>query len=136
MGLIPGFTAPTANINTNAAMAVPVFLIYQFYGVKVHGVKYIYHFLGPIRSVAALPLMIMMFFIELIGHLVRPITLTVRLFGNMTAKHMLLLVLGLMVPAVIPVLILGLGLLVSIIQAYVFALLTTAYIAGAVEEAH
>lgn len=136
MGLIPGFACPTANINTNAAMAVPVFLIYQFYGLRVHGIKYINHYLGPMRSLKALPLMIMMFFIELIGHFVRPVTLTVRLFGNMTAKHMLLFVLGLMVPAVIPVLILCLGLLVSVIQAYVFALLTTAYIAGAVEEAH
>jgi F-type H+-transporting ATPase subunit a len=136
MGLIPGFACPTANLNTNAAIAVPVFLIYQFYGLRVHGVKYINHFLGPMRSLPALPLMIMMFFIELIGHFVRPVTLSVRLFGNMTAKHMLLFVLGLMVPAVIPVLILCLGLLVSVIQAYVFALLTTAYIAGAVEEAH
>jgi F-type H+-transporting ATPase subunit a len=136
MGLIPGFDCPTANLNTNAAMAVPVFLIYQFYGLRVHGVKYINHYLGPMRSLKALPLMIMMFFIELIGHFVRPVTLSVRLFGNMTAKHMLLFVLGLMVPAVVPVVILCLGLLVSVIQAYVFALLTTAYIAGAVEEAH
>ncbi|MEW6001884.1 MAG: F0F1 ATP synthase subunit A [Nitrospirota bacterium] len=136
MGLIPGFTAPTANLNTNAAIAIPVFLIYQFYGLKVHGIKYMNHYLGPIRSLSALPLMIMMFFIELIGHFVRPVTLSVRLFGNMTAKHVLLFVLGLMVPAIIPVLILSLGLLVSLIQAYVFTLLSTAYIAGAVEEAH
>jgi F-type H+-transporting ATPase subunit a len=78
----------------------------------------------------------MMFFIELIGHLVRPITLSVRLFGNMMAKHMLLMILGLLVPAVVPVAILGLGVLVSVIQAYVFALLATLYIAGAVEEGH
>jgi len=136
MGLIPGFACPTANLNTNAAMAVPVFFIYQFYGLKVHGIKYINHYLGPMRSLPALPLMIMMFFIEIIGHFVRPVTLSVRLFGNMTAKHMLLFVLGLMVPAIVPVAILVLGLLVSVIQAYVFALLSTAYIAGAVEEAH
>jgi F-type H+-transporting ATPase subunit a len=136
MGLVPGFACPTANLNTNAAMAVPVFLIYQFYGLRIHGIKYINHYLGPMRSLPALPLMIMMFFIELIGHFVRPVTLSVRLFGNMTAKHMLLFVLGLMVPAFIPVVILILGLLVAVIQAYVFALLSTAYIAGAVEEAH
>jgi F-type H+-transporting ATPase subunit a len=136
MGLIPGFACPTANLNTNAAMAVPVFLIYQFYGFRIHGIKYINHYLGPMRSLPALPLMIMMFFIELIGHFVRPVTLSVRLFGNMTAKHMLLFVLGLMVPALIPVLILVLGVLVCVIQAYVFALLSTAYLAGAVEEAH
>jgi F-type H+-transporting ATPase subunit a len=136
MGLIPGFAAATANVNTNAAMAVPVFLMYHFYGLRVHGVHYIYHFLGPIRSLAGLPLMIMMFFIEIIGHFVRPLTLTVRLFGNMTGKHILLLVLGIISPAVIPGIILGLGLLVSVVQALVFTLLTTCYFAGAVEEAH
>ncbi|MDI6802036.1 MAG: F0F1 ATP synthase subunit A [Thermodesulfovibrionales bacterium] len=136
MGLIPGFDAPTGNINTTASMAVPVFFIYQFYGIKVHGVKYLNHFVGPMRSIYALPLMIMMFFIEVIGHLVRPVTLSVRLFGNMMAKHMLLIILGLLVPAIVPVAILGLGVLVSVIQAYVFALLATLYIAGAVEEAH
>ncbi len=136
MGLIPGFTAATANVNTNAAMAVPVFLMYHYYGIKVHGAHYINHFLGPIRSLAGLPLMIMMFFIEIIGHFVRPLTLTVRLFGNMTGKHILLLVLGIIAPAVIPSVILGLGLLVSVVQALVFTLLTTCYFAGAVEEAH
>jgi F-type H+-transporting ATPase subunit a len=136
MGLIPGFTAATANVNTNAAMAIPVFLMYHYYGLKVHGVHYINHFLGPIRSLAGLPLMIMMFFIEIIGHFVRPLTLTVRLFGNMTGKHILLIVLGIIAPAVIPSVILGLGLLVSVVQALVFTLLTTCYFAGAVEEAH
>ena len=136
MGLIPGFESPTSNINMTASMAIPVFLATHYYGIKVHGIKYINHFLGPIRSVAALPLMILMFFIELIGHIVRPITLSVRLFGNMIAKHMILIILGILAPAVIPVVILGLGVLVSVIQAYVFILLTCLYLAGAVEEAH
>lgn len=135
-GLIPGFESPTSNINTTASMAVPVFFIYQFYGLKVHGAGYIKHFLGPIRSVAAIPFMIFMFFLEIIGHLVRPITLSVRLFGNMMAKHLLLIILGILAPAIIPVAILGLGTLISFIQAYVFMLLTTLYLAGAVEEAH
>lgn len=136
MGLIPGFTAPTSNINTTASMAIPVFLATHYYGIKAHGIKYINHFLGPIRSLAALPLMIMMFFVEFIGHLVRPVTLSVRLFGNMIAKHMILFALGLLAPVIIPVAILGLGVLVSLIQAFVFVLLTTLYLAGAVEEAH
>ena len=135
-GLIPGFDAPTSNINMTASMAVPVFLIYQFYGIKVHGFKYINHFLGPIRSIYALPLMVMMFFIEVIGHFVRPITLSVRLFGNMMAKHTLMIILGILAPAIIPVAILGLGVLVSVVQAFVFTLLTTLYLAGAVEEGH
>ena len=135
-GLIPGFTSATANINTNAAMAVPVFLAYQFLGIKIHGIKYIYHFLGPIRSIAALPLMILMFFVELISHLARPFTLTIRLFGNMTSKHVLLLVLAIIAPWIFPALVLGLGFLIAIVQAFVFTLLTVCYFAGAVEEAH
>ncbi|MBM4136632.1 MAG: F0F1 ATP synthase subunit A [Nitrospira sp.] len=136
MGLIPGFACPTANINTNAAMAVPVFLLTHYYGVRAHGVKYLYHFLGPMRSIAALPLMILMFFTEFIGHLARPLTLTVRLFGNMTAKHIILFVLAIISPWVVPTAILALGVLVSIVQAFVFTLLATLYLAGAVEEAH
>jgi F-type H+-transporting ATPase subunit a len=136
LGLIPGFTAATANVNTNAAMAIPVFLLYHFYGIRVHGVHYINHFLGPIRSLPALPLMIMMFLTEFIGHLVRPLTLTVRLFGNMTGKHILLLVLAIIAPWIMPTAILALGVLVSVIQALVFTLLSICYFAGAVEEAH
>jgi F-type H+-transporting ATPase subunit a len=136
MGLVPGFTAATANVNTNAAMAIPVFLATHYYGIRVHGVKYIHHFLGPIRSIVALPLMILMFIVEFIGHLARPVTLTVRLFGNMIAKHILLLVLAVLAPWIIPTSILVLGLLVSVVQALVFALLSTLYLAGAVEEAH
>jgi F-type H+-transporting ATPase subunit a len=136
MGLIPGFSSPTSNINMTASMAVPVFLTYQFYGIKVHKLGYINHFLGPMRSLGALPLMLMMLIVEGISHLARPITLSVRLFGNMIAKHYLLLVLGLLVPAIVPTAILCLGVLVSVVQAFVFALLTTLYLAGAVEEAH
>lgn len=136
MGLVPGFMAPTSNINTNLAMAVPVFLATHVYGIRVHGFGYIKHFLGPIRSIFALPLMLLMFVIEFIGHLVRPVTLTVRLFGNMIAKHYLLGVLLMLAPWILPTSILMLGVLVSVIQAFVFTLLATLYLAGAVEEAH
>jgi len=136
MGLIPGFASPTSNVNTNAGMAIAVFLLTHFLGIRVHGASYINQFLGPIRSLAALPLMILMFFVEFIGHLARPVTLTVRLFGNMTGKHIILLVLGIISPWVVPTAILGLGVLVSVVQAFVFALLATLYLAGAVEAAH
>ena len=136
MGLVHRFTAPTSNINTTASTAVPVFLATHYYGIRVHGVKYLNHFLGPIRSLAALPLMIMMFFIEFIGHIARPLTLSVRLFGNMVSKHLILLVLAILAPAIVPTAILGLRVLVSVVQAFVFVLLTTLYLAGAVEEAH
>jgi len=136
LGLIPGFEAPTSNINTNLAMALPVFFATHIYGFKVHKFGYIKHFLGPIRSLAALPLMLLMFIIEVISHLARPVTLSVRLFGNMTGKHLILMILGMLVPAFIPITILLLGVLVSFIQTYIFILLTTLYLAGAVEEAH
>ncbi len=136
LGLIPGFEAPTSNINATASMAIPVFLATHYYGLKIHKFGYIKHFVGPMRSIFTLPLMILMFFIEFIGHLARPLTLSVRLFGNMIAKHKILVILGFLTPWIIPTVILGLGVLVSIIQAFVFVLLTTLYLAGAVEEAH
>jgi F-type H+-transporting ATPase subunit a len=77
-----------------------------------------------------------MLVVELLSHVARPVTLSVRLFGNMTAKHQLLIVLGILVPLAAPVPVLILGVLVSVVQAFVFALLTTLYLAGAVEEAH
>jgi F-type H+-transporting ATPase subunit a len=131
MGLIPGFTSATSNLNATASMAVPVFLATHYYGIKVHGAKYIKHFLGPLPLLA--PLMLV---VELLSHVARPVTLSVRLFGNMTAKHQLLIVLGILVPLAAPVPVLILGVLVSVVQAFVFALLTTLYLAGAVEEAH
>lgn len=136
MGLIPGFESPTSNINMTASMAVPVFFATHYYGIKVHKFKYINHFVGPFRSVYAFPAMVFFFVLETIGHIARPITLSVRLFGNMMAKHMIIIILGLLAPAIIPVFILGLGVLVSVIQAYVFMLLTCLYLAGAVEDAH
>lgn len=136
LGLIPGFEAATSDINMTASMAIPVFLATHYYGIKTHKFGYIKHFVGPMRSLPALPLMILMFFIEVIGHFARPLTLSVRLFGNMIAKHKIIVILGIIAPMVIPSLILGLGVLVSLIQAYVFTLLTALYLAGAVEEAH
>ena len=136
LGLIPGFEAATSDINTTAALALPVFFATHIWGIKEHKFGYIKHFVGPIRSLPALPLMILMFIIEVIGHIARPLTLSVRLFGNMVAKHKILMILGILSPAIIPSAILGLGVLVSVIQAFVFVLLTTLYLAGAVEEAH
>lgn len=136
MGLIPGFASPSSNINMTASMAVPVFLATHYFGIRVHGFGYLKHFVGPMRSLAALPLMVLMFFIEVIGHMARPLTLSVRLFGNMVAKHILLMVLSSLVPLIVPIIILGLGVLVGLVQAFVFTLLTTLYLAGAVEESH
>jgi F-type H+-transporting ATPase subunit a len=135
-GLIPGFEAPTSNLNTTASMAIPVFLATHYYGIKAHGFGYIKHFVGPIRSIFALPLMILMFVIEVFGHISRLLTLSLRLFGNMMAKHMLLLILAMLAPWFFPIPILVLGVLVSIVQTAVFVILTALYLAGAVKEAH
>ncbi|RMG01791.1 MAG: ATP synthase F0 subunit A [Nitrospirae bacterium] len=136
LGMIPGFATPTANINTTASCAIPVFFATHYYGLIVHKHKYVNHFLGPIRSVFSIPLIILMFFVEVIGHLARPLTLSVRLFGNMVSHELLIAVLMGLVPAFIPIVVLGLGVLVNIVQAFVFVLLSTLYLAGAVEEAH
>jgi F-type H+-transporting ATPase subunit a len=131
LGLIPGFDSPTANINTPLALALVAFTATHYIGIKRHGFAYIKHFMGPMWALA--PLMLP---IELISHLARVMSLTFRLFGNMVAKHKLLLVLALLAPWIAPVPILGLGLLVAFVQALVFTLLTMLYLSGSIEEAH
>jgi F-type H+-transporting ATPase subunit a len=130
-GLVPGFDSPTANINTTLALALVAFSATHYIGLKRHSIGYIKHFMGPMWGLA--PLMLP---IELISHLARIMSLTFRLFGNMVAKHKLLLVLALLMPFGAPIPILGLGLLVSFVQAYVFTLLTMLYLSGSIEHAH
>ena len=130
-GLVPGFDSPTANINTTLALALVSFAATHYIGVKRHGISYIKHFMGPMWALAPI-----MFIIEVISHLARIMSLTFRLFGNMVAKHKLLLVLALLAPYIAPVPILGLGLLVAFVQAGVFTLLTMLYLSGSIEEAH
>jgi F-type H+-transporting ATPase subunit a len=131
LGLIPGFDSPTANLNTTLALALVSFSATHYVGVKRHGFGYIKHFMGPMP--ALIPLM---FPIEIISHFARVMSLSFRLFGNMIAKHKLLLVLALLSPYIAPVPILGLGLLVAFVQAGVFTLLAMLYISGSIEEAH
>ncbi|OGQ48289.1 MAG: ATP synthase F0 subunit A [Deltaproteobacteria bacterium RIFCSPLOWO2_02_FULL_46_8] len=129
IGLIPGLAPPTDNINTNAACAVLVFIYYNYLGIKEQGfVNYMKHFMGPIIWLAPL-----MFAIELISHLVRPMSLSVRLFGNMTGDHMVLGVFSQLTPVIVPVIFMGLGLFISLIQAFVFSLLSIVYISLATE---
>ncbi|MDP2725292.1 MAG: F0F1 ATP synthase subunit A [Syntrophales bacterium] len=131
LGLLPGFESPTSNINTTASMAIVVFFTTHIIGVKVHGVKYIKHFMGPIWWLS--PLMII---IELIGHFARPLSLTMRLFGNIKGEDIVLAVVLLLVPALVPLPVFFLMIFTSLIQTIVFMLLTMMYIAGALEEAH
>ncbi len=131
LGLIPGFDSPTANLNTTLALALVAFTMTHYIGLKKHGIGYVKHFMGPMWVLAPL-----MFPIEVISHFARVISLSFRLFGNMIAKHKLLLVLALLAPYIAPVPILGLGLLVAFVQAGVFTLLTMLYLSGSIEAAH
>lgn len=132
IGLIPGFFSPTADINTTLALAVCTFVLTHAIGIKYHGVKYVKHFLGPVLWLA--PLMIIL---ELIGHFARVMSLSVRLFGNIFGKETVLSFLFMLAGFYLaPLPILFLGLLVSFLQALVFALLSIIYFSGAMEEAH
>jgi F-type H+-transporting ATPase subunit a len=131
IGLIPGFYPPTANINTTAACAVVVFVATHIVGIKEHGFSYIKHFMGPILWLAP-----MMFFIEVIGHFSRVISLTLRLFGNMNGHELVLMIFFGLAPFLVPLPMMLMGVLVSFIQAFVFMLLAMIYIQGSMEEAH
>jgi len=132
IGLIPGFFSPTANINTTLSLALCTFVLTHAIGIKYHGVKYVKHFFGPLPALA--PFMII---IEVIGHIARVMSLSIRLFGNIFGKETLLGILfGLAGLYLAPLPILFLGILVSLIQALVFMLLSIVYFAGAMEEAH
>ncbi len=131
MGLIPGAVSPTANLNTNIAMALTVFVLYQAVGVYKHGFGYIKHFLGPVWWLIPL-----MFPIEVISHLARPVTLAVRLFGNVRGDDLVILVLGFLVPVFIPMPMIALTFCLGMLQTLVFMLLSMVYLAGALEEAH
>ena len=126
--LIPGFSAPTDTLKTNVGIALFVFLLTHYYGLREHGIAYLKHFLGP--SPALIPLMLP---IELISHIARPMSLAVRLMGNMMADHKVVMSFFALVPILVPLPFLLLGLLVCLIQALVFCTLTTVYIGMAIE---
>ena len=133
IGLIPGFLSPTSNINTTLALALCTFAYTHFLGVKYHGVKYIKHFLGPIPALAPL-----FFPIEVIGHFARVLSLTLRLFGNIMGEDLVLLILLLLAGKFLaPIqLMMGLAVFTSVVQAFVFTLLSMMYFAGSMEHAH
>ena len=131
VALIPGFYPPTANLNTNFALALTVFAMTHIIGFKEHGFSYLKHFMGPILVLAPL-----MFIIEIIGHLARPLSLSLRLFGNMYGHEIVLMIFFALVPFLLPVPMMLMGVLVACIQTFVFTLLAMIYIAGALEEAH
>lgn len=141
LGLIPGFLPPTGSMSLTLACGGIIFFTTHIYGVKEHGLPYFKHFFGPIIKWYALPLMLLIFVIEVISHIVRPISLAIRLMANMFADHAVLgIFLGLSAMAglggfLIPVPVLLLGSLVVVVQTLVFCLLSAVYIAMAIEHA-
>ena len=132
IGLVPAFQSPTANPSVPLGCAICAFCYYNFSGMRKQGVfQYLKHFAGPMALLA--PLMIP---IEIISHCARMLSLTIRLFANIFAGDMVTLVFFSLVPVGIPVVFLGLHIGVSFLQAYIFVLLTTVYLSGAVAEEH
>ncbi|KAB7887965.1 F0F1 ATP synthase subunit A [Poseidonibacter ostreae] len=135
IGVIPGFEAPTSNINFTLSLALIVFVYYNYVGIKINGfVNYFKHFMGPMPVLAPL-----MFPIEIISHISRIISLSFRLFGSIRGDDMFLMVLLMLVPWLLPLP--GFFLLTAFgfLQAFIFAILTYVYIAGSVmmaEEEH
>jgi F-type H+-transporting ATPase subunit a len=160
MGIVPGLVSPTSTLNTTAALALIVFIYYNFQGVREHGIRYITHFFGQI-DLSRVPFFVRPFLaalsyviipaIEIISQLARILSLSVRLFGNILAKELLLSILALLtlvflampnpllkitltlVPLILRPGVILLGVLVGLIQAVVFLVLTIIYIAGAVQ---
>jgi len=132
LGMIPGFFAPTANINTTAACALIVVIFTHIIGVKFHGVKYIKHFMGPVWWLTPLIMPI-----ELIGHGARVLSLSIRLFGNVFGEELVLAILFFLAGMFLaPLPMMFLGLFTGFIQAFIFCLLSMMYFAGAMEHAH
>ena len=131
-GQIPGFASPTSSINVTVGCALVVFLYYNYLGIRKQGlVSYLKHFAGPVPLMA--PLMVP---IEIISHLARPFSLSVRLFANIFGEHQVVAVFFALVPFIVPLPIMALGVFASFLQAFIFMVLAMIYIAGAVSEEH
>ena len=132
IGLIPGINSPTENPIVPLGIAVSLFIFYNFHGFRAQGFKgYLGHFAGPIWWVSPL-----LFPIEIISNFARVMSLTIRLYANMFAGGLVTLVFFSLIPLFIPVGLLGLHLVVSLIQAYVFMLLALIYLSEAVTVSH
>lgn len=131
LGLIPGLMSPTSNLNSTVAPALVVFFTYNYIGIKKHGVNYIKQFMGPVIWLAPF-----MMIIEFIGHLARPLSLSMRLFGNIFGEDLVIAILFMLVPYIIPLPMFFLGIFTCFLQTYIFMMLTLIYISNALEEAH
>jgi F-type H+-transporting ATPase subunit a len=131
IGLIPGFVSPTATATVPLGLAVCTFIYYHFHGLRHHKHRYIKQFLGPVMLLSPL-----MFLIEVVSHFARLLSLTVRLYANIFAGDMVTLAFFSLVPVGLPLVFMILHLLVSLVQTFIFVVLATVYLAGAVGEEH
>jgi F-type H+-transporting ATPase subunit a len=132
IGVVPGFEAPTMVPSVPAGCAIAAFFYYNIVGVQANGLgRYLAHFAGPMPLLA--PLMIP---IELVSHMARPLSLTIRLFANMYAGEQVTMVFLKLTFLFVPAVFMGLHVFVSFLQAYIFMLLTMMYVAGAVAHEH
>lgn len=128
-GLIPGFKPGTASLSITLGLSVVAFLAVQYFGFKAHGVRYLAHFLGPVPAMAVLILPL-----ELVAELVRPVSLSIRLFGNISGEEQVISALANQLSPAFAVLMLPLQVLTVFLQAFVFSLLVTVYISLATEK--
>jgi F-type H+-transporting ATPase subunit a len=128
LGLVPGFIAPTGNLNVTAGCSLVVFVAFNYYGIKEHGLAYFKHFAGPMPALAWF-----MFPLEIFSTCIRPLTLAIRLMVNLAVDHLLVTVAASMFVLVLPIPIMVLGTLVIVVQTMVFCLLSSIYIALATE---
>ena len=149
MGLLPGFAPPTGNLNTTIGLALVSFIGYNVIGVREQGLAYFKHFVGPMTSLpgssivsklAFLPVLLLsvvfFFILEVFSHGFRPVSLSLRLFGNMMGDHEVIGAFISLTKLVVPVLFYIMGTLVCLIQAFVFTLLSMIYVALAVSHGH
>ena len=128
LGLIPGLVSPTSNVNVPAGCAIIVFLYYQYQGVRKQGlVIYLKHFMGPVWWLA--PLMVP---IELISHIARPATLTIRLFANIMAEELVITIFFGLLPLFVPLPFMAFAIFGGLLQAFIFCTLMMVYLGGAV----
>jgi F-type H+-transporting ATPase subunit a len=135
LGLVPGFMAPTSSLNVTLGCALTIWVYYHFQGFKEQGVvNYLKHFAMPPGSPAWMaPLMLI---IEVISHLARVMSLSLRLFGNIFGEELVILIFFSLMPFLLPLPMMFLALITGGLQAFIFALLSIIYLQGAVAVEH
>jgi F-type H+-transporting ATPase subunit a len=137
VGLFPFCMSPTSNLNITIGCALLSFMYYHIAGIRKQGVlKYLGHFFGPKLPWYMFVINLLMFVIEMISHLARPLSLAVRLFGNIMGEDIVIVILLVLVPILVPMPMMAFAIFTSFLQAFIFTMLSMVYVAGAVAEEH